>query len=178
MTSPTRTTIAAAITVALTAGCTVALAGTASAGTTGSAVTTAPLVRGLYQSAYSERNDTLWVTVAVGRPPITTTSLLKVDPDTLAVEQTITPPVTDAATGAREAVYGVAVDDEHNRVWVTNTRNNTVAVYSQRTGAHLAALPKVAHAREIAVDDRHDTRAPVPRASPSTSAPGRSTRPT
>ncbi|SDP28789.1 40-residue YVTN family beta-propeller repeat-containing protein [Streptomyces sp. cf386] len=151
MTSPTRTTVAAAIAVALTA------AGTASAGTTGSAVTTAPLVRGLYQSAYSERGDALWVTVTVGRPPVTTTSLLKVDPDTLAVEQTITPPVTDATTGAREAVYGVAVDDEHNRVWVTNTRNNTVAVYSQKTGAHLATLPNVAHAREIVVDDRHNT---------------------
>ncbi len=93
----------------------------------------------------------------MGRPPVTTSSLLKVDPDTLAIEKTITPPVTDAATGALEAVYGVAVDDEHNTVWVTNTRNNSVAVYSQRTGAHLATLPNVAHAREIVVDDERDT---------------------
>ncbi|MFE0678030.1 YncE family protein [Streptomyces sp. NPDC058867] len=160
MTRSTRTSVAAAVAVALTAVSGVALAGTASADsarTTGSTVTTAPLVRGLYQSAYSERNDALWVTVSVGRPPVTDTSLLKVDPDTLAVEETITPPVTDAATGAREAVYGVAVDDEHNTVWVTNTRNNTVAVYSQRTGAHLATLPNVAHAREIVVDERHNT---------------------
>ncbi|MFJ8537011.1 YncE family protein [Streptomyces sp. NPDC093591] len=138
MTSSVRTTrrtaLAAAVAVALTAGSTVALSGTAAAGTTESAVTTAPLVRGLYQSAYSERNDALWVTVSVGRPP-----------------------VTDATTGAREAVYGVAVDDEHNTVWVTNTRDDTVAVYSQRTGAHLATLPDVAHAREIVVDERHDT---------------------
>ncbi|MFE6286381.1 YncE family protein [Streptomyces sp. NPDC057877] len=155
-----RTALAAAVAVALTAGSTVALAGTASAGTAAPAVaevTTAALVKGLYQSSYSERNDTLWVTVSVGRPPVTDSRLLKVDPDTLEVEQTIVPPVTNATTGAREAVYGVAVDDEHNTVWVTNTRNNTVAVYSQRTGAHLATLPDVNHARDILVDEKHDT---------------------
>ncbi|MEU9558893.1 YncE family protein [Streptomyces fumanus] len=68
-----------------------------------------------------------------------------------------TPPVTDTATGAVEAVYGVAVDDEHNIVRTTNTRNNTVSVYSQRTGEHLASLPDVNHAREIVVDEKHDT---------------------
>ncbi|MER6348139.1 YncE family protein [Streptomyces sp. NPDC001595] len=153
-----RTTVAAATAVALASCGTVAVAGTASAKTDAtSTVTTAPLVRGLYQSAYSERNDALWVTVAVGRPPVTSSSLLKVDPDTLAIEQTITPPVTNETTGAKEAVYGVAVDDEHNTVWVTNTRDNSVAVYSQKTGAHLATLPDVAHAREIVVDEKHDT---------------------
>ncbi|MFI6339310.1 YncE family protein [Streptomyces sp. NPDC050535] len=160
MTSFTRTIRrTAAVAVALAAG-SAALTGTATAkggAATGSAVTSAPLVKGLYQSAYSERNDALWVTTAVGRPPVTGSSLLKVDPDTLAVEATYTPPVTDPATGALEAVYGVAVDDEHNTVWTTNTRNNTVAVYSQRTGAHLATLPDVAHAREIVVDERHNT---------------------
>lgn len=160
MTSFTRTIRrTAAIAVALAAGSAV-LTGTATAeaGTaTGSAVTSAPLVRGLYQSAYSERNDALWVTTAVGRPPVTNSSLLKVDPDTLAIEATYTPPVTDTTTGALEAVYGVAVDDEHNTVWTTNTRSNTVAVYSQKTGEHLATLPDVAHAREIVVDERHNT---------------------
>ncbi|MFE7932295.1 YncE family protein [Streptomyces sp. NPDC057456] len=151
-----RTLASAAIAVALTAGGTLALAGTASAHSTAFAATTLPLATGQYQSAYSERNDALWVTTAVGRAA-TSTTLLKVDPETLAVEQTILPPVLDATTGAREAVYGVAVDDEHNTVWVTNTRSNTVAVYSQRTGAHLATLPNVAHAREIVVDEKHDT---------------------
>lgn len=151
------TAVGIAVAMAFSAGTTLALTGSASAAGTGSAVTTAPLVRGLYQSAYSERNDALWVTVAVGRPPVTTSSLLKVDPDTLQVEATYTPPVTDTATGAVEAVYGVAVDDEHNTVWTTNTRNNTVAVYSQRSGEHLATLPDVNHARELVVDERHDT---------------------
>ncbi|WP_217169248.1 YncE family protein [Streptomyces sp. AC512_CC834] len=146
-----------ALTAAVAVGSTLTLAGTASAHTTGSKVTTAELTKGLYQSAYSERNDVLWVTAAVGRPPVTESHLLKVDPKSLAVEADVTPPVTDSATGAVEAVYGVAVDDEHNTVWTTNTRDNSVAVYSQRTGEHLASLPNVAHAREIVVDERHNT---------------------
>ncbi|MGW0784900.1 YncE family protein [Streptomyces sp. NPDC002913] len=152
-----RTVTRAAVAVVIAAGTTAALTGTASAHTASDSVTVAPLVKGLYQSSYSERNNVLWTTSAVGRPPVVSSSLLKVDPKTLAVKQTITPPVTDAATGALEAVYGVAVDDEHNTVWTTNTRNNTVAVYSQRTGKHLATLPNVNHAREIVVDERHNT---------------------
>lgn len=152
-----RTAAAAAVAVAVAAGSTLTLASTASAQATASEVTTAKLTKGLYQSSYSERNDALWVTAAVGRPPVTESHLLKVDPDTLEIEADYTPPVTDTATGAVEAVYGVAVDDEHNTVWTTNTRNNSVSVYSQRTGEHLASLPGIAHAREIVVDERHDT---------------------
>ncbi|MEV0320310.1 YncE family protein [Streptomyces sp. NPDC050658] len=154
----------AAVAVALAAGSALALPATANAkadaGDTsrpaGSTVDSAPLVKGLYQSAYSERNNVLWATSAVGRPPVTTSSLVKVDPRTLKIEATYTPPVTDAGTGAVEAVYGVAVDDEHNTVWTTNTRDNSVAVYSQRTGEHLASLPGVNHAREVVVDEKHD----------------------
>ncbi|GGT23614.1 MULTISPECIES: YncE family protein [Streptomyces] len=152
-----RTAIASAVAMAVAAGGVLTLTGTASAHTAAPAVSTAKLTKGLYQSAYSERNHVLWVTAAVGRPPVTESHLLKVDPGTLTVESDITPPVTDTATGAVEAVYGVAVDDEHNTVWTTNTRNNTVSVYSQRTGEHLATLPNVDHAREIVVDEKHDT---------------------
>ncbi|KOG61236.1 hypothetical protein ADK76_14120 [Streptomyces griseoflavus] len=119
-------------------------------------VDTAQLATGLYQSAYSERHHVLWTTTAVGRPPVTRSRLLKVDPKTLKTKAAYTPPVTDQATGAVEAVYGVAVDDEHDTVWTTNTRNNSVAVYNQRTGKHLATLPGVAHAREVVIDKRHD----------------------
>ncbi|THA76938.1 YncE family protein [Streptomyces sp. A0642] len=163
MTSPTRslrrTGTCASIAVVLAAGGTTALTGTAAAHArpAASAVTAAPVAKGLYQSSYSERNHVLWTASAVGRPPVTTSALTKVDPRTLQVKATYAPPVTDPATGAVEAVYGVAVDDEHNTVWTTNTRNNSVAVYSQRTGEHLATLPDVNHAREIVVDERHDT---------------------
>jgi DNA-binding beta-propeller fold protein YncE len=152
-----RTVTRAAVALVIAAGSTTAMTGTAAAYTTADTATVAPLVKGLYQSAYSERNNVLWTTSAVGRPPVVSSGLLKVDPRTLKVKQTITPPVTDAATGAVEAVYGVAVDDEHNTVWTTNTRDNTVAVYDQRTGKHLATLPDVSHGREIVVDERRDT---------------------
>ncbi|WP_394821661.1 YncE family protein [Pendulispora albinea] len=119
-------------------------------------VGSSPLAAGLYQSAYSARNRVLWVTSAVGRPPVKTSALYKVNPRTREIVATYVPPVTDTATGALEAVYGVAVDDEHNNVWVTNTRNNSVAVYNQKTGEHLASLPGVAHAREVVVDELHN----------------------
>ncbi|MFE1290337.1 YncE family protein [Streptomyces sp. NPDC058751] len=159
MHSVTRRTTAVAAAVALVSGSVLALAGTASAHTGqahASAVTQAPITKGLYQSAYSERNHVLWATASAGRGATATSALLELDPRTLAVKASYTPPVTDATTGAVEAVYGVTVDDEHNTVWTTNTRSNSVAVYSQRTGAHLATLPNVAHAREVVVDERHD----------------------
>ncbi|WP_431985149.1 YncE family protein, partial [Streptomyces qinglanensis] len=151
----------AALAVALAAGSTLAATGTATAAAhpdrhTGP-VASAPVTAGLYQSAYSARNHVLWATSAVGRPPVTTSGLLKLDPHTLKVRAAYRPPVTDQQTGAVEAVYGVAVDDEHNTVWTTNTRNDSVAVYSQRGGKHLATLPNVAHAREVVVDERHNT---------------------
>ncbi|MFG2650630.1 YncE family protein [Streptomyces sp. NPDC048436] len=153
----------AAVAVALAAGSALTVTGTATAQpgqhsgkASGSTVESAPLVKGLYQSAYSERNHVLWATSSVGRPPVTNSSLLKVDPRTLKVKASYTPPTTDAGTGAVEAVYGVAVDDEHNTVWTTNTRDNSVAVYDQRTGKHLASLPGVNHAREVVVDTRHN----------------------
>lgn len=65
--------------------------------------------------------------------------------------------MTNPETGAVEAVYGIDVDDEHNTVWVTNTRDNAVAVYSQATGEHLATFPGVEHSREVVVDEKNDT---------------------
>ncbi len=153
----------AALAVALVAGGALAPAAQADSGAAAAAATSVPATKGLYQSTYSERNHALWTASAVGRPPVTTSALTRLDQGTLAVEATYTPPVTDTDTatdtdtGAVEAVYGIALDDEHNTVWVTNTRNNSVAVYGQRNGAHLATLPNVAHAREIVVDERHDT---------------------
>ncbi|MGW6022529.1 YncE family protein [Streptomyces sp. NPDC055099] len=148
-----------AIAVSLAAGGALASTGSAGAVTAdaGSPSTSAPIAPGLYQSAYSERNDALWVASSVGQPPapVTASSLLKVDPDSLRVEERYTP-ATNAATGAVQSVYGVAVDDEHNTVWTTNTRDNSVSVYSQRTGKHLATLPGVNHSREIVVDERRD----------------------
>ncbi|MGW7082816.1 YncE family protein [Streptomyces sp. NPDC054871] len=159
MTASTHRVRSIAIAVSLAAGSALASSGTAGATTAGTAspVTSSPIAPGLYQSAYSERNDALWVASSVGQPPapVTESRLLKVDPDTLRVEKSYAP-VANAATGAVQSVYGVAVDDEHNTVWTTNTRDNSVSVYSQRTGKHLATLPGVTHSREIVVDERRD----------------------
>ncbi|MFF9479689.1 YncE family protein [Streptomyces sp. NPDC014733] len=165
---PLRIRRLAATAVALAAGSTLTLTGAAHAAPATPAThpvtaahtapaAAAPLVKGLYQSAYSERNHVLWATAAVGRPPVTQSQLVKVDPRTMTVRASYAPPVTDRATGAVEAVYGIDVDDRHNTVWTTNTRDNSVAVYSQRTGKHLATLPGVNHAREVVVDERHHT---------------------
>lgn len=112
------------------------------------------MAQGLYQSAYSERNDALWATASVGPPPapVTASRLLRIDPDTLEVDAAYTPPTN----GTVEAVYGIDVDDEHNTLWVANTRNNSVPVYSQRTGRHLVTRPDVKHSREVVVDERRD----------------------
>ncbi|MFF4165901.1 YncE family protein [Streptomyces sp. NPDC001741] len=150
----------AATAVALAACGALTPAGTATADTStphgahGAHVTTVPLAQGLYQSAYSERNDVLWATASVGQPPAPTTGsqLLRIDPSTLEVEAAYTPPTGSTV----EAVYGIDVDDEHNTLWVTNTRNNSVAVYSQRTGRHLATRPDVNHSREVVVDERRN----------------------
>lgn len=94
----------------------------------------AKLVRGLYQTAYSAKNDVLFVTSAVGRPPVKESALLKVDPKTLEIIAQVSPgeaPGRGDREGGLYAVYGVAVDDENGTVWVTNTRQDTVAVYKQ-----------------------------------------------
>src|SRR5690606_26199198 len=94
----------------------------------------AKLVPGLYQTAYSAKNDVLFVTSAVGRPPVKESALLKVNPETLEIIAQVTPggaPGRGDREGGVYAVYGVAVDDENGNVWVTNTRQNTVAAYKQ-----------------------------------------------
>ncbi|MEU5170381.1 YncE family protein [Streptomyces mutomycini] len=149
---------AAATAVALAFGGALALTGTAAAGSGNpvrSHTAAVPLTQGLYQSAYSERNDALWATASVGQPPapVTASRLLRIDPGTLEVEAAYTPPTNN---GTVEAVYGIDVDDEHNTLWVTNTRNNSVAVYSQETGRHLATRLNVNHSREVVVDEKRD----------------------
>ena len=127
-------------------------------------VTSQKLVPGLYQAAYSARHDRLFVTAAVGRPPVSESRLLKIDPATLATEASVAPPAVPArpaATGEKPreaglyAVYGVAVDDTKGTVWVTNTRQDTVAVYRQSDLGLVKQFPIGAadHARDVVVDE-------------------------
>lgn len=115
------------------------------------------LVQGLYQSAYSAASDMLFVTAAVGRPPVRESVLLKVDPGTLEIVARATPgeaPGRGDREGGLYAVYGLAVDDENGTVWVTNTRQNTVAVYRQDDLSLVKQFEPglVTHSRDVAVD--------------------------
>jgi len=136
-------------------------------------LTEAQAARGLYQSAYSAKNNALFVTSSMGRPPVRQSELVKMDADTLEVIARTTPAPAPAQQGpggppaapAREgaptsndsgvfAVYGTGVDDAKGTVWVTNTRQNTVAVYNQ---ADLSLVKQfepgtVQHARDIKID--------------------------
>ncbi len=124
-----------------------------------------PLVRGLYQSAYSPRSNAVFVTSAVGRPPVRESQLLKVDPKTLKVVASITPaaapqpPARDGQAprdGGVYAVYGVGVDDANGNVWVTNTRQGTLAVYRQSDLSLVKqfAVDAVPHSRDVIVDEK------------------------
>ncbi|MBE9636798.1 YncE family protein [Salipiger mangrovisoli] len=95
-------------------------------------ITSQKLVPGLYQVA--ETPDALYVTSAVGRPPVTESKLLKLDPQSFEILAEITPEEApdrpDGRDGGVFAVYGVGVEETQGQVWVTNTRQDTVAVYS------------------------------------------------
>lgn len=130
----------------------------------------ADVTRGLYQSAYSPKTNTLFVTSAVGRPPVSQSELVKLNADSLKVLSRVTPaeapapaprPGAPAAAPGEPAkpsvfaVYGVGIDDSKGTVWVTNTRQNTVAVYNQ---ADLSLVKQFApgtvnHARDVLVDE-------------------------
>lgn len=120
-------------------------------------VATNDLVQGLYQVAYSARNDALFVTAAVGRPPVKQSELLKVDPQTLEITARVTPAQVEGQTDGRVyAVYGVAVDDANGNVWVTNTRDDTVAVYRQSDLSLVKQFDKgvLPHGRDLVVDTK------------------------
>lgn len=116
------------------------------------------LAPGVYQVAYSRRSQRLYVTSAVGRPPVRESRLLKIIPNSLRTEAAVTPPLQASRDdGQVQAVYGVAVDDAHGQVWVTNTRSNSVAVYRQSDLALVKQFPDgvTPHARDVAIDAQH-----------------------
>lgn len=123
--------------------------------------------RGLYQSAYSAKNNTVFLTSAVGRPPVSQSEIVKLDADKLKVLARVTPgeaPAPARAPVQREgapaagpgvyAVYGIGVDDANDTVWVTNTSQNTVAVYAQKDLSLVKQFDpnSVTHPRDVVVD--------------------------
>ncbi|SNR54637.1 YncE family protein [Puniceibacterium sediminis] len=125
-------------------------------------VTSAPVTSGLYQVAYSAASDAVFVASAVGRPPVKQSALTKIDATTMEVLAEVTPAAAparaDGSDGGVFAVYGVAVDDINGTVWVTNTRQNSVAVYQQ---ADLSLIKQfepgtVGHPRDVVVDTANE----------------------
>ncbi|MDU0967508.1 MAG: hypothetical protein E7A62_02215 [Actinomycetaceae bacterium] len=109
---------------------------------------------GLYQSVYSPTTGKLYATTAVGRPPVKESKLLQVNPTTLAVEKSTDAPVADKETGGRYAVYGIGLDDKNGLIWVSNTRQSTVAVYDRDTLELLAqgSADLLSHPRDVVID--------------------------
>jgi DNA-binding beta-propeller fold protein YncE len=127
------------------------------AGTDGFNASEAALIPGLYQSAYGAFSKSLFVTAAVGRPPVEDTAILRLNPDTLRVVTQTTPGEVTGGSG-RYAAYGVGVDDEHGTVWITESRTNTIAVYTQHYLSLVKRYPagSLSHGRDVIVDEtRH-----------------------
>lgn len=99
-------------------------------GAEGFEITKAKMPEGVYQVAHSTKNGTLFVAAASGRPPEGTSTITKLDAATLKVLAQVTP-AADTANGGVFGAFGIAVDDANGRIWVSNTRQNSIAVYDQ-----------------------------------------------
>ncbi len=114
---------------------------------------------GLYQVAFSPASNALYVSAAVGRPPILAASLSKVDAETLEVLASVSPAAAPAREDGSDAglfgLYGIAADDVNGTVWATNTRQNTLSVYKQSDLSLVKqfAPGTVTHARDVVVDE-------------------------
>ena len=89
---------------------------------------------GQFQVGYSKKNHNLFVPTVGARGGLAS-SLARVDADTLQTEAFAELPVkkNDKGQYGYTSAYGVTVDDVDGTVWVTNTTDNSVAVYDQQT---------------------------------------------
>ena len=117
-------------------------------------VTGTVVPNGNYQSAANAKGE-VFITASVGRPPIKESTLVKGHYDAsgkFVIDKQITPAAAADGKGVN-GVYGVAVDDANGYVWVSNTRQNTVAVYKQSDLSLVKQYPAntVTHARAMRV---------------------------
>ncbi|SFA41093.1 hypothetical protein SAMN04487972_10281 [Paracoccus halophilus] len=125
-------------------------------------VVSEPVTRGLYQVIRTEDGAAVFVTSAVGRPPVKESKLVRINPETLKIEAEATPPAAPARPDGREggvfAVYGVEVDNANGNVWVSNTRQDTIAVYKQDDLSLVKQFDvgAVVHSRDIVVDEANN----------------------
>ena len=117
-------------------------------------VTSTTVPNGNYQSVANAKGE-VFITASVGRPPIKESTLVKGHYDAsgkFVIDKQITPAAAADGKGVN-GVYGVAVDDANGYVWVSNTRQNTVAVYKQSDLSLVKQYPAnaVTHARAMRV---------------------------
>ena len=117
-------------------------------------VTSTTVPNGNYQSVANAKGE-VFITASVGRPPIKESTLVKGHYDAsgkFVIDKQITPAAAADGKGVN-GVYGVAVDDANGYVWVSNTRQNTVAVYKQSDLSLVKQYPAnaVTHARSMRV---------------------------
>lgn len=123
------------------------------------AATSVDMPPGVYQGAYSARAQRLFVTSAIGRPPVKESRLLAIDPSSLRVVASVVPALQASRTdGQVEAVYGLTVDDARSQIWTTNTRSGSVAVYRESDLSLVKQFPDdvTPHARDVLVDAAHN----------------------
>lgn len=129
------------------------------------AATTLRHAPGLYQVAYSALEDAVFVTATNFAPG--SSQLMRLDPETLALEASVTPAdfpeeqrieKKSGGHGSFEltpaAVYGLGLDNKNGTIWVTNTSDNTIAVYAQKDLAliHQFAPGATPHSRDVRID--------------------------
>ena len=117
-------------------------------------VTGTVVPNGNYQSVANSKGE-VFIGASVGRPPIKESTLVKGHYDAsgkFVIDKQITPAAAADGKGVN-GVYGVAVDDANGYVWVSNTRQNTVAVYKQSDLSLVKQYPAnaVTHARSMRV---------------------------
>ena len=117
---------------------------------------------GLYQVALGADGGAAYVTSAFGPPE--QAGLLKVDARTLDIADGTTPPASDTWGQERKegertpppvySIFGAAADPVGHTIWVSNTVNDTAAVYRQGDLSLLRQFDAgvVPHARAVEVD--------------------------
>lgn len=113
---------------------------------------------GLYQVAIGGSAGAVFVTSAVGRPPVQVSALYRIHAETLKIAARSRPDTAPKGKDGREggvfALYGLGIDEANGTVWTTNTRQNTVAVYRQSDLSLLRQFEpgSASHSRDVVID--------------------------
>lgn len=132
-------------------------------------VTQNKLPAGLYQAAQGADGKAIFATRSVFKQApesgLAQAGILKIDAQTLEVLDSTTPPASPARSDDKDspfpppvhAAFGMAADSANQTIWVTNSLNNTVAVYRQHDLSLLKQFKAgtVAHPHSVVVDTQH-----------------------